>query len=214
MRHSLSRRFVGVAAVGALSVLAFSSVASASPGLQLKKLKPASGPEFASSTIDLKGKGFSTTPGATTVSFGGTAALSVACSSSTLCVVTTPDLPPGPVDVTVTSGASTSAPQTFTATEYDPPIVAIKSKRSGPSFRKTHLTDAYPGIFDTGNVYLNIENVTTSSQTVTDNVPGPGTFTLEPGDTQGFNMPAALGPYTFTVVGSASPKATLTVTTP
>jgi uncharacterized protein (TIGR03437 family) len=214
MRHPFSRRFAGVAAVGALSVLAFSSVASASPGLQLKRLKPASGPEYASSTIDLKGKGFSTTPGATTVSFGGTAALSVSCSSSTLCVVTTPELPDGPVAVTVTSGAETSAAQTFTATTYDPPAVTIKSKKSGARFSKTHLTDAYPGIFDPGNVYLNIENTTASSQTVTDNVPGPGTFTLEPGDTEGLNVPASLGPYTFTVTGSASPKATLTVTTP
>ncbi len=61
---------------------------------------------------------------------------------------------------------------------------------------------------------MNIENATASSQTVVDNVPGPGTFTLEPGFTEGFNMPAALGPYTFTVLGNASPKATLTVTTP
>lgn len=214
MRHPFCRRFAGVAAAGALSVLAFSSVASASPGLQLKRLKPASGPEYASSTIDLKGKGFSTTPGATTVSFGGTAALSVACSSSTLCVVTTPDLPEGPVAVTATTGASTSAPQTFTALPYDPPVITIKSKKGLPRFSKTHLTDAYAGIFDTGNVYLNIENATASSQTVVDNVPGPGTFTLEPGFTEGFNMPAALGPYTFTVLGNASPKATLTVTTP
>jgi uncharacterized protein (TIGR03437 family) len=214
MRHLFSRRAAGVVAVGALLVLAFSSVASASPGLQLKRLKPASGPEYASSTIDIKGKGFNTTPGATTVSFGGTAAPSVTCSSSTLCVVTTPDLPEGPVAVTVTTGASTSTAQTFTATTYDPPIVLIKSKKSGARFSKTHLTDSYPAIFDTGNIYLNIENVTTSSQAVTDNVSGPGTFTLEPGDTEGFNVPAVLGPYTFTITGSASPKATLTVTTP
>lgn len=214
MRHQFFRRVLGLAAAGALSALAFSSVASASSGLKLTNLKPSDGPEFASSTIDVKGKGFSTTPGATSVSFGGTAALSVACSSSTLCVVTTPDLPLGPAAVTVTVGASTSMARTFTATPFNPPTIAIKSNKAGARFKKTHLTDTYPAIFDTGNVYLNIQNTTASSQTVTDNVPGPGTFTLEPGLTEGFNMPAALGPYVFTISGSTSPNPTLTVATP
>jgi hypothetical protein len=213
MRHLFSRRAAGMAAVAALSALAFSPLASASAATQLKKLKPANGPEFASSTIDIKGKGFSTTPGATTVSFGGTSALSVNCPSSTLCVVTTPDLPAGPVAVTVTVGASTSMIRTFTATPFHPPAVAIKSKKGVARFKKTHLKDTYPAIFDTGNIYLNIKNSTASNQTVTSNVPGLSTFTLEPGNTEGLNVPAALGPYLFTITGSASPKAMLTVTT-
>jgi VCBS repeat-containing protein len=61
----------------------------------------------AGSPVTINGSGFSTTRGATTVTFGSTQSASVTCLASTRCVATAP-LGRGTVDVTVTVGGLTS----------------------------------------------------------------------------------------------------------
>lgn len=199
-----------LASLAATAVLV--SPASAAASTSLSKIKPASGPELASSTVTLHGKGFSTIPGATEVTFAGQAALSVTCSSSTVCVATTPtDIAEGSVPVIVSSGGSVSAPQMFDFTAYSPPTVDILTSMKGAAqFKKRKLKDFYPAIFDAGNIYLNITNTTSSTVTVTGNF-ALGSFELPAGENEGLNIPAQSTPYTFTITGSSSPRATLTV---
>jgi hypothetical protein len=197
----------------AVSLGLMSSAASAAPGLALHRISPVSGPQLASTTVTLHGSGFSTTPGATQVSFGSEAALSVSCSSSRLCVASTPFVfATGPVPVTVTVGASTSGSQTFTYVPFSPPVVNIVTAHMShqAQFSRKRLKDFYPAVFDVGNVYLEITNTTAATQEVTGNGPN---FTLPAGETEGLNMPATEVPYTFTLTGSTAAKATLTVTT-
>src|SRR5271155_3637403 len=116
----LQPRLLSMAAVAAaLGALVLASSSSAAPvTLRLTSITPASAPEFTSVPVTLHGIGFSTTPGATVVSFGGTDAEDVNCTSTKSCTAMAPELPAGPVEVTVSIGASTSNAKPFTYETY------------------------------------------------------------------------------------------------
>lgn len=175
--------------------------ASAKPATQITSIMPASGPELSSIPVTIHGSNFSTEPGGTTVSFGGEPALSVTCASSKRCTAMTPELFEGPVEVTATSNGMTStAPITFTYETYAPPVVKITDDMGEPVFAQHKLLDRYPGIFDPGNVYLNIENTFPGSVTIT----GPSGYEdLGEGEVAGFNIPAKTPPYLFAVEAGA-----------
>jgi len=208
MRHI---RLLTLAALPvSLGALMLAGSASAA-GLTLTKISPSSAPEGTSIPVKIKGTGFDTTPGATTVSIGGEAAKEVVCATSKKCTAMTPEhFGTGAEEVTVTVGAATTVePVSFTYETYSPPVVSIVAKHSGVRFSKKALTDKYPGIFDPGNVYLQIHNTTA----VTQSFEGPtGPISLEPGLYEGYNFPVdEASPVVFTL--TAAPNATLTVKT-
>ncbi len=202
----------GVASAG-FAVWGPTGLASAAtPVTQIKKIVPASGPELSSIPVEVKGSNFNTAPGATTVSFGGEPALSVSCESTKVCTAMTPELIAGPVEVTATSNGMTSTtPITFTYETYSPPLVKIIPKPSAPVFSKTKLLDRYAGIFDPGNVYLQIENTLFDAATVK----GPtGLIKILSGETAGYNLPVNEStPYVFTIAYAFANRQTLTVST-
>jgi len=197
MRLIRDRRLAIALAVPALCLAGPASSALAStPAPSITQITPASGPEFSSVPVKIHGRNFNTAPGETLVTFGGTEALSVTCSSSRLCTATTPELPEGSVPVTVTSnGMTATSPEEFTYEKYDPPLVKIE-KSQPPIFSTTLLTDRYPGIFDPGNVYLQIEN--TTNETLFFVEEGRWTF-LKHGEVAGLNIPIRMLPYRFTL---------------
>jgi hypothetical protein len=71
-------------------------------------LDPSSGPAAGGTLMTITGSGFSPTPGATTISFGGVAAADASCSSATQCTATSPP-GIGTVSVRVTVGGQQSA---------------------------------------------------------------------------------------------------------
>jgi hypothetical protein len=75
------------------------------------QLGPAAGPAAGGTVVYVTGTGFSTTPGATTVTFGGHSATAVGCASTTMCTAVSP---PGSgtvnVEVTVAGLQSPAAP--------------------------------------------------------------------------------------------------------
>lgn len=75
------------------------------------QLGPAAGPAAGGTVVIVIGSGFSTTPGATTVTFGGRSATAVGCSSTEMCTAVSP---PGSgtvnVQVTVAGEQSPAAP--------------------------------------------------------------------------------------------------------
>ena len=71
-------------------------------------INPTSGPLTGGTTVTVTGSNFATAAGQTTVQFGAAAATGVNCSSTTSCTATSP-AGNGTVDVTVTTGGSTSA---------------------------------------------------------------------------------------------------------
>ena len=82
--------------------------------------------------VTVSGSGFSTTAGATTFSFGSTAASSVSCSSATTCTALVPAASgPGEVDVTATVGSITSADSSFTY--YSPGLLRVTTSPAVPS---------------------------------------------------------------------------------
>jgi hypothetical protein len=196
-------------------VISFSTVglatAAAANSLSLKKVTPASGPEYSSFPVTIRGSGFSTTPGATTVLFGSTPATEVSCKSVYVCKAITPELAEGlsEVSVEVAGAKSTSLPFSFGS--YSPPKVEIEEYYAVSLFNPRKITDRYPGIFTPGNVYLQITNKTYKDQTFT----GPtGTVTLESGQTEGYNFPIdEATPYVFELAGTTPSKGTLTVKT-
>ncbi len=147
----------------------------------------------------------------TTIDFGSEAATHVVCSTTKSCTAVTPYELEGTVPVTATVGAATSTdPITFTYTKFAPPTVEIVASAKGAKFSKSKLKDRYPAIFTYGNIYLQITNSTTETQTFT----GPtGPVTLEAGSSEGYNIPVnESSPYVF-VLTTTSPKNTLTVAT-
>lgn len=207
-----SVRLVSITALAAvLSVLAVAS-SSAAAAVTVTKVTPETGPEYSATPVKIHGTGFDIEPGSTTVSFGGQPATDVACKSTKLCTALTPYGAEGTVPVTVTVGETTStSPITFTFSTYSPPKVDIVAGKKGAGFSRAKLTDRYPGIFTAGNVYLQISNTTTTSQTFT----GPtGSVTLEPGSTEGYNVPVnESSPYVFELTETTATKKTLTVKT-
>ena len=75
------------------------------------QLGPAAGPAAGGTVVIVIGTGFSTTPGATTVTFGGHSATAVGCTSTNMCTAVSP---PGSgtvnVQVTVAGQQSPAAP--------------------------------------------------------------------------------------------------------
>jgi IPT/TIG domain len=173
------------------------ATASAKPATQITSIEPASGPELSSIPVTIHGSNFSTEPGGTTVSFGGEAATSVKCVTNKRCTAMTPELFEGPVEVTATSNSMTStATIVFTYEMYAPPLVKITNDGGEPVFAQHKLLDRYAGIFDPGNVYLNIENTFPGPVTIT----GPTGYTeLGEDEVAGFNIPAQSMPYLFAV---------------
>ncbi len=57
---------------------------------EVTSVSPVSGPAGGGTVVTITGTGFSTTPGATGVSFGASAATGVSCSTTTTCTVTSP----------------------------------------------------------------------------------------------------------------------------
>ena len=200
MRHLNTRLLTG-ASVAAMALCLFGQLSAASAmntETQIKKVKPASGPEFAPITITIKGSDFNTAPGATTVSVGGEPATSVSCRSSHVCTAVTPALGTGSYPVTVTSNSMTSTnPVMFTTTTYSPPVVTVGLSRADElEFSRSALVDKYAAIFDFGNVYLNIQNTLDRYVFIT----GPtGLVDLPPFETEGYNIPVSSSPYLFSL---------------
>jgi hypothetical protein len=185
---------------------------AATPVTQIKKIAPASGPELSSIPVKVRGSNFNTASGETMVFFGGEPALSVSCESSKVCTAMTPELIAGPVEVTVTSNGMTSTtPAIFTYETYSPPLVKIVPTKFAPVFSRIKLVDRYAGIFDPGNVYLQIENTLFDAATVD----GPtGLVKLLSGETEGYNLPVDEStPYVFTIGYAFANRETLTVST-
>jgi hypothetical protein len=210
VRHLVRNLSLFAALAALLSMFAVAS--SAAAAVTVTKISPATGPEVSEIAVKIKGTGFSTTPGATTIDFGADPASKVVCTSTKSCTAVTPTyFAAEAVNVTATVAASTSTNTVpFTFTTYSPPVVKIVAGKKGPQFSKKKLKDSYPGIFTFGNVYLNIENATTEDQTFT----GPsGSVTLEAGFEEGYNVPVNEStPYVFELT-TTSPKKTLTVAT-
>jgi hypothetical protein len=185
--------------------------ASAKPITQIKRITPTSAPEFSSIPVTIHGSNFSTTPGGTTVLFGTEPALSVTCASTQKCTAMAPELIAGPVEVKATSNGETStAAIVFTYETYAPPLVKIIDEAGHPVFTRHKLIDSYAGIFDPGNVYLQIENSFPGTVTIT----GPtGYLNVKAGETAGYNIPVQSAPYTFAVESGTFRRETLTVKT-
>lgn len=203
---------VTFAAIGPSGLIG--SASAASQPTQIKTINPTSGPEYSSIAVKITGKNFNVAPGETTVSFGPEPAMSVSCASSTACTAMTPDdLPEGPVEVNVTSNGMTSVtPVTFTYETYSPPSDPIILASNGTAdFTKKKFVDSYPGIFDPGNIYLQIPN--TTGETVT--LHGPtGTLTLYAGESAGYNLPVdEATPYPFQIRSGVFKKEHLTLKT-
>jgi uncharacterized protein (TIGR03437 family) len=195
----------------ALGVCGPLASASAKPITQIGRIAPASGPELSSIPVTIHGSNFSTAPGGTTVSFGGEPATSVTCATTKKCTVMTPELVAGPVEVTATSnGMVSTAPITFTYETYAPPLVKIADQTSRPVFSQRKLIDRYAGIFDPGNVYLQIENTFPGSVTIT----GPtGYLDVNEGEIAGYNIPVQSAPYVFAIESGTFKRQTLTLKT-
>lgn len=106
-------------------------------------ITPLSGPASGGTQVTITGTGFATTPGATTVSFGGVAATGVFCSSVTTCVATSP-AGAGVQDVTVTVAGQASAATavdkfTYVAAPVGPTVSGV-APMSGPAAGGTQVT--------------------------------------------------------------------------
>ena len=212
----LPRTLVAFTSIVAAGVVGFTvlggplgSAAATSPPV-LTRVSPISGPAETSIAVKLHGRGFDTIAGATTVSFGGSPAVSVYCKSPTVCTAVTPNLPAGPASVSVTTGGTTLNPQPFTVTSYTPPVVRlVLNARGNTEFSVSQLVDKYPSQGGPGSDYVVIANTTPVSQTLTTNTLGPAT--IASGASEGFSMAADHGPYIFFT--SHTPTKTLTVNT-
>jgi hypothetical protein len=192
-----------VGTVALIGILITSSAAYAAAPT-ITSLSPSTGPIFSSIPVKIHGSGFSTEAGGTTVTFGSEASTSVTCTSTKLCTAETPagfGLS-GPVSVTATVGGITSNAATYTAEGYSPPVVKIITRPEGPIFGQAReVVDTYPGIFASGNVYLNIENTTEGIVTITANH-GLPTLEVGPGETAGYNIALSSEPYEFSIDGA------------
>ncbi len=108
-------------------------------------VSPTSGPTTGGTSVTITGTDFATAAGATTVDFGGTAATSVSCSSTTSCSGTSPAGTAGTVDVTVTTAAGTSATSaadrfTYVAVTTGAPTVTGVTPGSGGTAGGTAVT--------------------------------------------------------------------------
>jgi hypothetical protein len=172
------------------------------------RISPISAPAGTSIPIVIHGHGFDTTAGQTTVSFGGTPAVSTSCTSPSKCVAVTPNLSVGLVDVVVTTDGTALNPETLTVTAYSAPVVRIVTTAKGhTAFSQGHLTDGYPAVGGPGFDAFTISNTTASDQTLS----GPlvPTTTITAGTSQTFSVASGNGPYIYFT--SETPTAALTV---
>lgn len=110
--------------------------------LSVTGLSVASGPSAGGTVLAVTGTGFDPAPSRTSVSFGGTPASSVACSSSTQCFVVSP---PGTGTVDVTAAVygvatSTTPADHFSYVSPPPPAVTGLSPATGPADGGTAVT--------------------------------------------------------------------------
>jgi hypothetical protein len=204
---TLSTAFGTLALAGLLGP---TSPAGAHAAPTVRRVSPISGPADTSISVAIHGRGFDTAAGATTVSFGGTPAVSVDCTSPGLCRAVSPNLGVGTIDVTVTTDDTVLNPETFTVSPYSPPVVRlVLSARGVVEFSSSGLMDKYPAQGAPGNDYVVIENTTAVTQDLTTNSLGPAS--IAPGDSEGFVLAADDGPYIFFTSGS--PTKALTVKT-
>ncbi len=108
----------------------------------VSKLAPKTGPATGGTSVTITGSGLS---GATAVSFGATAAASFKVNSSSSISAVAPPGTSGIVDVTVTTGAGTSATSKADQFKYKPPTVASVTPKSGPTAGGTNVTIAGSG---------------------------------------------------------------------
>jgi hypothetical protein len=176
----------------------------------VSRIAPVSAPAGTSIALTIHGHHFDTTIGATTVAFDGTPAVSVDCTSPSVCSVVTPNLAVGPVSVVVTTDGVPLNPETLTVVPYSAPLVRIVDNAMGKAEFSVHsLSDAYPAQGAPGFDAVTIQNTTAVSQTVTSATESP--VTLAPGDSNTYALTADLGPYIFFTSGV--PTAALTVKT-
>lgn len=105
---------------------------------------PSTGVPAGGTAVTITGSRFSTAPGATSITFGGTPATDVTCASTTTCTATTPPGPVGPVTVVVATASGASTPVSpgsdqFTYAVAVPAISSI-SPTSGPVSGGTVVT--------------------------------------------------------------------------
>ncbi len=116
-------------------------------------ISPLSGPSAGGTSVTITGTGFGTTPGATTVKFGASAATGVSCATTTSCVATSPS-GSGTVDVTAAVGgitSATSAADRFSYSDVPLPTVSAVSPSSGRSAGGTTVTITGTGFSTTPN---------------------------------------------------------------
>jgi hypothetical protein len=125
---------VQVLAVKSTNSLPFSYVPAVS------SLSTTAGPSTGGTAVTISGVGFSTTPGATTVTFGAAAATGVTCGSTTQCTATSP-AGTGTVPVHVTVGGQTSAANpAATFTYWVTPSLTNLTPTAGPIAGGTKVT--------------------------------------------------------------------------
>ena len=211
------RALVALALVPAAGALALAGVAvasgpaGASGSPSVTRISPISVPAGTSIPIKIHGHGFDTAVGAASVSFGGTPAVSVSCSSPSSCVAVSPNLTVGSVQVVLTSNGTALNGETLTVNAYDPPLVRLVSNAKGRTvFSVGGLSDNYPATGAEGYDAVTIENTTDASQTFTSTPTGD--VTLAAGDSDTVALAADDGPYVFYTT-SDSHTSTLTVKT-
>ncbi len=115
------------------------------PPPSVTSISPTNGPTIGGTQVNIVGQGFSTAPGAVTVSFGGIL-VSATCSTVNACTVLSPAHAAGPVDVQVSVGALTSPivpTDVFTYIAPPPPgspIIASIAPTTGASMGGTVVT--------------------------------------------------------------------------
>lgn len=110
------------------------------PPPTVTEVSPARGPAPGGTAVTITGTGFSTSPGATAVSFGASPATGVSCSTSSTCMATSP-AGAGVVDVTVSVGGKTSPTGPADRFTYVPaPQISGLSPGCGPTMGGTAVT--------------------------------------------------------------------------
>jgi hypothetical protein len=116
-------------------------------------ISPTAGPMAGGNVVTITGTGFT---GATAVLFGGTAAAGFQVVSDTQILATSPPLPSGTVDVTVTTPGGTSATSAADKFRYSPsaPTVTAVSPSSGPPAGGTSVVLAGTSFKNVNKVYF------------------------------------------------------------
>ncbi|MGC9960588.1 MAG: IPT/TIG domain-containing protein [Acidimicrobiales bacterium] len=111
----------------------------------VNSLSPNAGPLGGGTVVDISGTGI--VVGATTVTFGSTAGISVSCTSTTSCTATSPPASAGVVDVTLSTVNGPSSAGAADKFSYDPvPTVTGTSPNAGPVNGGTAVTISGTGL--------------------------------------------------------------------